>query len=104
MLYRERFRPQGDGLFFLSSRGDQLNRDSLRKALNRIGGRAGVPKTHPHRYRGTFATRYVAETGDSFRLMRMLGHTDTQMSRRYVQAAALDSPKSKFSVADAVDL
>ena len=104
LLYRERFRPQGDGCFFVSNRGDQLNRDSLRKALNRIGERAGVPKTHPHRFRSTFATRYVAETGDILRLAVVLGHTSMQMSRRYVQVAALDSPKRRFSVADALDL
>jgi site-specific recombinase XerD len=99
--YKERSGcPPGTQPLVLSTRGEALKRNSLLKILRRIGKRAGVSRVHPHRYRHTFATRFVGATGDSFRLMRALGHTSPQMTVRYVRMADFDQRWKRFSVAD----
>ena len=105
LLYRDKYRPdQGDGSFFLSSKGESLNRDSLAKAMRRVGKRAGVKGVHPQRFRHTFALRFISATGDAFRLQAMLGHTDVQMTRRYLNLASLDLTAKRFSVGDSLAL
>ena len=41
----------------------RLNRHALANMLRRLGNRAGVKNVHPHRFRHTFATKYLRNNG-----------------------------------------
>lgn len=69
---------------------DGWNRHSLGTLIATLGRRAGVPKTFPHRFRHTFATRFMKETGNALALQALLGHSSLAMVQRYIAAAQAD--------------
>ena len=62
-----------------------VKRRALYWALRRLGGRAGVTKVHPHRFRDTFAVRFLENGGGVDDLQVLLGHSSITMTLRYVQ-------------------
>lgn len=84
---------EDDPIFVVGSKNDlrPFDRQNLRKLLSRIGERAGVKKVHPHRFRHTFAINYLRNGGGEFTLCTLLGHTDLEMTRRYVRIANTDT-------------
>lgn len=67
-----------------------LDRGDLAKILTRLGARAGVPGTHAHRFRHTFAITYLRNGGDVYSLQTILGHSSLDMTRRYLAIAQVD--------------
>ncbi len=80
---------QNDPLF-VTKYGHPLDRDQLRRLLNRIGERAQVPDVHPHRFRHTFAINYLRNGGDAFTLQVLLGHSTMKMVSTYLNLANAD--------------
>jgi integrase/recombinase XerD len=76
-------KPMGQALF-------GLRRDGLRQLMERLGTRAGVPRTHAHRFRHTFAIEFLRNGGNVFVLQEILGHTTLDMVRRYLRIAQMD--------------
>ena len=64
--------------------GEQLGRHGLTMLVNRYNRSRGVTTTGVHRYRNTYATNYVKNKGDIFRLQHLLGHSKIETTRRYV--------------------
>jgi integrase/recombinase XerD len=87
---------------FISQADRPFNKDSLRVLINRLGARAEVKKTYPHKFRHTFAITYLRSGGDVFTLQSLLGHGSLDMVRHYAQIADVDVEQAhrKASPAD----
>ncbi len=79
-----------DAPLFISQADRPFNKDSLRVLINRLGSRAEVQKTYPHKFRHTFAITYLRAGGDVFTLQSQLGHGSLDMVRHYAQIADVD--------------
>ena len=69
-----------------------MTRNCLCVAIKRLGERAGIKGTrvNPHTLSHTFATPWIKAGGDTHSLQKMLGHTTTRMSERYVHLVGAD--------------
>lgn len=75
---------------FITSLGRPLDRNQLRRWLEKIGKRAGIQNVHPHRFRHTFAIQYLRNGGDPYTLQVMLGHEQMEMVKKYLALAQID--------------
>jgi integrase/recombinase XerD len=64
---------------FITENGQRITRNSVRLLLGELGKRAGVPNTHPHRFRHTAAVFFLRNGGNAFSLQEMLGHSSLDM-------------------------
>ena len=67
-----------------------FNRNVLSQYLRRLGKRAGVTHTHPHRFRHTFAITFLRNGGDPYSLQEILGHSTMDMVKKYLAIAQVD--------------
>jgi site-specific recombinase XerD len=85
-----RAHPTGDGPLFPSYQtGEALSVKALRSWMYRLADRSGIP-THPHAFRHSFSVNYLRNSGDTFTLQRILGHSTLTMTRWYAQMADAD--------------
>jgi integrase/recombinase XerD len=75
---------------FLGRNGQPMTRSGLLQLLTKMGKRAGVLDTHPHRFRHTFAINFLRNGGNIYTLQAMLGHTTLDMVRKYLTIAQAD--------------
>ncbi len=75
---------------FVTREGNRFTRQHLWRHLKRLGKKAGVEGSNPHRFRHTFAIEFLRNNGNAFSLQGILGHTTLDMTRRYVQYAEAD--------------
>lgn len=75
------------GPVFVTSGGNPLDRSNVYKTMQRLGGRAGIPKEKlfPHNLRHLFARTYYAAQKDIARLADILGHSDVSTTRVYIK-------------------
>lgn len=64
-----------------------FNDRRVRTIVYRLGRVAAVPHVFPHRFRHTFASRFMAGTGNALALQALMGHTSLVMVQRYIAAA-----------------
>jgi integrase/recombinase XerD len=67
-----------------------LNRDNLRKTLQRIAQSAEVEDVYTHRFRHTFAITFLRNGGNVFELKRILGHEKLETVEIYLELAQVD--------------
>jgi integrase len=60
----------------------------VRQRLERRAAEAGIENLHPHRFRHTFAHRWLVEGGQKQDLMRIAGWRSREMLGRYGAGAA----------------
>jgi len=72
------------------TRGGPLSRAGLRTVFRYHRKRVGVAAAHPHRFRHTFASDMVRAGISLPTLMRLMGHTNIEMTLRYVNLSAED--------------
>jgi len=90
-LLRKRPSAKADEPVFLTDDGDRpLTRFSLNQIMERLERRAGVPDTHAHRFRHTFAITYLRNGGDPYTLQKLLGHSSMDMVKRYLEISQVD--------------
>lgn len=72
---------------FLSVYGTPFQASSFRKRLKIYQNLAGIKgvRVSPHSFRHYFAKNYILSGGDPFTLQLILGHSDMQVVRRYIQ-------------------
>ena len=80
--YKDRY-IQSD-LLFLSIRGNQLLIGTYETALRKIGKELGI-ELFPHRLRANFAQYYLLNGGDLLTLSRILGHSQLEVTKIYLQ-------------------
>ena len=60
-----------------------LTADGIRRVLQQLGRRAGVEHVHPHRFRTTFACRFLEEGGALESLQVLMGHQRIEQTLHY---------------------
>ncbi len=70
--------------------GEQLNESALTSSVSRYNRARGVKNTSIHSFRHTFARQWLLNTGDVFRLQKILGHSTLEMTRRYTNLLGED--------------
>lgn len=90
LYLNKRDRPHPTEPLFLTINRNPMNKDSIRSLLANLGDRAGVPNTHPHRFRHTFAIEFLRNGGNVYELQRLLGHNSLDMCKRYLFLSEAD--------------
>jgi len=70
-------------VLFLSRTGRPLDRNRLWQIVTSLARKAGLPHTHPHMLRHSFATHLLAGGADLRVVQEMLGHSDIATTEIY---------------------
>lgn len=82
--YIQRIRGNEAGQLFRSTRSRKpLTGNLIRVRMAQLGRLAGVTRTHPHRFRHTFATWAIESGARELDVQYLLGHSSSAMVRRY---------------------
>jgi len=75
---------------FANSLGRPLDRTQLFHQLDTIAKRAQVQDCNVHKFRHTFAINYLRNGGNPYSLQAMLGHSEMDMVKHYLEIAEAD--------------
>lgn len=73
---------------WLGSRSGAMTASGIAQILERRGAEANIDNLHPHRFRHTFAHRWLADGNQEQDLMRLTGWRSREMVGRYAASAA----------------
>lgn len=85
-----RYNASDEKYLFCNIEDEQLTTKALQSALYDYNRKRGVDKTSAHALRHTFAKLYILNGGDTFRLQKILGHSQLEMTRHYVNLFGAD--------------
>lgn len=85
-----RYDAGNEGWLFPNIGEEQLTVNALKHSLAKYNNDRGVDKTSIHALRHTFAKNWIRNTGDVFRLQKLLGHSTLEMTRKYVNMFSED--------------
>ena len=86
-----------DDYVFCNSYGGKGDIRSYQEMLAKYNQKRGVSKTSAHLYRHTFAKRWILNGGDIFRLQKLLGHSNLDIVKEYVNMFDRDLTKDYTS-------
>ena len=109
--YLARYRPEPAtsryDQVFLTRDGRPLTKDRVEAIVERYGKKAGITgvRLSPHTFRHTMAVTFLRNGGDVFSLQRILGHSQLEVLRGYVNLAQSDISRvhQRNSPADNLD-
>lgn len=78
---------------FCTEFGKQADRQTINTTINKYNKKCGVMKTGLHRFRHTFAKKWILNNGDIFKLQKILCHSDMRVVRNYVEMFTSDIQK-----------
>jgi integrase/recombinase XerD len=76
--------PRSSTWVFPSRKGKRLGRNEMLRRLKAVAKRAGVRNATLHRFRHTYATRLLESGSDIVTVQHLLGHSDLDTTRRYL--------------------
>lgn len=82
-----------DEYLFCNVFGNQLNKNTLYQNLYEYNKRRGVNKTGIHRYRHTFAKKWIINGGNVVVLQKILGHSSLDITQNYINLLTNDLKK-----------
>ena len=88
--FLERYMAQVDtvGSLFVLNNRQPLTVDAVKDVFRKLKKESRIDRLRPHLLRHTFATRYLQNGGDLFKLQRILGHTSIEMTKRYLHLSS----------------
>jgi len=88
--YRTYRKGEEEDFVFCHQYGSQIQRASVESAIQRYNNQRGVKKRGIHLFRHTFAKLWILNGGDIFRLQKILGHSNLDMVKEYVNIFSTD--------------
>lgn len=86
-----------DDYLFCSVYGEQVTRTRLFNSMQDYNRKRGVEKSGLHRYRHTFAKKWILNGGNTLKLKEILGHSNLEMVTNYVNIFTEDL-KEDFNI------
>ncbi len=81
---------EADDYVFCNEYGGQASCRMYQQLVRRYNRKRGVEKTSCHTFRHTFAKNWILNSGDMFRLQKILGHSDLTVTKEYVNMFGQD--------------
>lgn len=82
--------PSEDAPMWARDDGERLSRDGVRQVIRRMADKAGIKEPGLHDFRRAFAVNFLNNGGDVLSFQRLMGHSNTSVTSRYVKMAAAD--------------
>lgn len=79
-----------EDFLFCNIYGEQGKRTSYQQMIRKYNISRNVNKTSVHLFRHTFAKKWILAGGDIFRLQKILGHSDLEITKEYLQMFGQD--------------
>ena len=96
-ILREYMRVRGgepQDYLFCNTYGEMLTEDALRHAITRYNKSRGVKSCSIHKFRHTFARKYLIDCGgNAFMLQKLMGHSTLNMTKHYCRVFDSDIGK-----------
>lgn len=87
---------------FCNSYGEKLNKTTINQSLRSYNKKRGVNKNGIHRYRHTFAKKWITNGGNVVTLQKILGHSNLQITQNYINLLVQDLKEEmdKYNILD----
>lgn len=79
-----------DDYLFCNTYGEQINKGTLSRNLHKYNYNRGVSTTGIHRFRHTFAKKFILSGGSVYALEKLLGHSSLTVTEHYINLIVSD--------------